>query len=193
MSLTGIGPLAKSVSEGAATAKLPGKPLLHAFSQALTEAEQVLKGAPAGVKTPLRLNYGTGGPLTIADLRRDMETMRQALSIELTRALAEAGVQVPPEVTLSVTPDGAVTANGHPDRRAIATYFQAHPDMQGQVRSLQASAQWLKDAEDALAFQEAYRVNPDLAVSRFAHLLDGHSQGNRVSLLITEQGDLTLV
>ena len=169
---------------GGATTEAAGgqlEPIVDELS--LSQGAQALaeSGAePPGVFGP-RLS---GGAIYVEDIRGNYEQNLAGLRDRLRQQFAEHGIDTSSEIRLQTASDGSVfVAGDHPQKAEIEQLFVDQPQLRDRFVQVDAQASFMRAVEESMAFQRAYRDNPEAAVQQFAHLFDG-SPNPVFSLLI---------
>lgn len=112
-------------------------------------------------------------PLQVADMRRDYEQKLAGLESRLEVAFAKAGIERSPPFQLQTDAEGKVRVAGdHPQKAQIERLFVDSPGLRDDLVEVNAKADFLRAADEAMAFQRAYAEDPEAAVKRFSYLFD---------------------
>lgn len=126
-------------------------------------------------------------PLQVADMRRDYEQKLAGLESRLEVAFAKAGIDRSPPFQLQTDAEGKVRVAGdHPQKAQIEQLFVDNPSLRDDFVEVNAKGDFLRAADEAMAFQRAYAEDPEAAVKRFAYLFDSH---RKVTFQLTVSGD----
>ena len=112
-------------------------------------------------------------PLEVADMRRDYDQKLAGLESRLQVEFAKAGIETSPPFQLQTDTEGKVRVAGdHPQKAQIEQLFADNPDLRDDFAEVNAKADFLRAADEAMAFQRAYAEDPEGAVKRFSYLFD---------------------
>ena len=159
------------------------------LSDAAQAAQDDLASAGLGRPlNPLELPLGdkAAGRVTVDDLREAYLERRDALAGRIADAFDEAGIDTSEPVRLTVGFDGRVTVAGdHPQRAEIEQIFRETPGLRDQFVQTAALGDFVRSADEAIAFQAAYAKDPYAAVAQYSHLFSGQPQPS-FSLLVRD-------
>lgn len=112
-------------------------------------------------------------PLEVADMRRDYDQKLAGLESRLQVEFAKAGIETSPPFQLQTDTEGKVRVAGdHPQKSQIEQLFADNQDLRDDFAEVNAKADFLRAADEAMAFQRAYAEDPEGAVKRFSYLFD---------------------
>ena len=113
------------------------------------------------------------GNVYIEDVRTQFKDRLSTLEGRLRRVFAENGIDTSQPIPLRTGTDGHVFVAGeHPQKAEIEQLFRDDRDLRNHFVGAQAQAEFLRAADEAMAFQAAYRKNPEAALAEFSHLFD---------------------
>jgi hypothetical protein len=128
----------------------------------------------AGVVEGSTRIHGDLGPIRIENVRADYQRQLESLEHSLKQQFARRRIDESTPIRLQTAADGRVfVAGDHPQKEVIEQIFVDDPKLQQQFAKVDSQASFLHSVDEAIAFQQAYRQNPTLAVQQFAHLFDG--------------------
>ncbi|MBN8625320.1 MAG: hypothetical protein J0M17_07515 [Planctomycetes bacterium] len=186
LGVTGAVPLAsRKVVEAAKQALGAGD-----ANAAAGDGDEVQLSAEARGKQALRttelLNWNAES-IQVGDIRKEYEQNLAGLQSRLTLEFAKAGIDTSNVFQLQTDPSGrVVVAGNHPQKEKIEQMFVDNPGLRDDFVKVNAQADWLRAADEAMAFQRAYAENPEEAVKRFAHLFNDNRS---VTFQLTVRGD----
>jgi hypothetical protein len=124
-----------------------------------------------------RHGFDTGGPIRIENVQVDYEKNLSAVQSKIESLFAANGIESNPAVRLQIGLDGRlIVADNHPQAQKIEPLVAEQSGLRDQFAQTSAQARLLKAAEEAAAFQKAYRKDPIKAVADYAHLFGPHTQ-----------------
>ena len=135
----------------------------------LSPESQSLADAIAGSKT-FSLEQGPNSPGE--DFFDRYQKNLHALQARLDREFAARNIDNSRPIQLETGVDGHVIAPNHPQQAEIEAIFADAPELRNLFVKVDSDATMLQAAADAVAFQAAYRRNPDKALQEFARLFD---------------------
>lgn len=101
----------------------------------------------------------------------DLDEKIGGLQARLVKLFADHGIDDAAGISLRTSGDGRVTVVGdHPQKAEIEKLFVDDPQLRNDFVEVQAQSEFKRAAEEAVAFQEAYRKNPQRALEEFKHL-----------------------
>jgi hypothetical protein len=156
--------------QGTLAATRPESPSLEVSDEvALTPGARVLAGVLNGSS---RLSKG-GGAIRVEDVRADYEQQLEALQNSLAQRFASRNIDDSTPIRLQTASDGRVIVAGdHPQKEAIEKLFVDEPRLRDRFVRVDSQGSFLRSADEAIAFQRAYRKDPTAALREFAHLFD---------------------
>lgn len=126
-------------------------------------------------------------PIEVADMRRDYEQKLAGLESRLQVVFAKAGIETSPPFQLQTDSEGRVRVAGdHPQKAQIEQLFVDSPSLRDDFVEVNAKADFLRAADEAMAFQRAYAEDPEAAVKRFSYLFDSD---RKPTFQLTVSGD----
>lgn len=126
-------------------------------------------------------------PIEVADMRRDYEQKLAGLESRLEVAMAKAGIDKSTPFQLQTDAEGMVRVAGdHPQKAQIEQLFIDSPSLRDDFLEVNAKADFLRAADEAMAFQRAYAEDPEAAVKRFSYLFDSDRKS---TFQLTVSGD----
>ncbi|MBA4016881.1 MAG: hypothetical protein C0483_06820 [Pirellula sp.] len=126
-------------------------------------------------------------PLEVADMRRDYEQKLAGLESRLQVKFTKAGIETSPPFQLQTDAEGKVRVAGdHPQKAQIEQLFVDEPSLRDDFVEVNAKADFLRAADEAMAFQRAYAEDPEGAVQRFSYLFDS---GRKPTFQLSVSGD----
>ena len=126
-------------------------------------------------------------PLQVADMRRDYDQKLAGLESRLQVVFAKAGIETAPPFQLQTDSEGRVRVAGdHPQKAQIEQLFVDSPSLRDDFVEVNAKADFLRAADEAMAFQRAYAEDPEAAVKRFSYLFDSD---RKPTFQLTVSGD----
>lgn len=166
------------------------KSALGAGDASAAAGDDVQFSAEARGKQALRttelLNWDAG-PIKVEDVRREYEQGLAGLQSRLTLEFAKAGIDTSAAFQLQTDPSGrVVVAGNHPQKEKIEQMFAENPSLRDDFVKVNAQADWLRAADEAMAFQRAYAENPAEAVKRFGYLFDDN---RKTTFQLTVRGE----
>ena len=119
------------------------------------------------------------------------ENADKALAIfqkHLQRFMLSENIKTDPAVELDIGGDGKVgLRNDHPDREKIENFINQNSEIRNLYVGVVSAKNLVAIGKESAKFQQRYAVDPQAAVSEFAHLFSGRYQYNS-SLKISKDG-----
>lgn len=179
MSVTAIRPL-EVVGSRTVSAETGSR---EAFSQIMDAAEkQTSSSEPAsGLKIRLPLLHGVApradGFIHMEDYRSRSAELEEAFSEKVKKLAAEVEASIPPaiDISLDFSRQGSgkiIVDRSHPKAEVLEKQLNEDDSLNMAFREVNALREMIRAADEASAFQKAYRQNPKMAVNRFSWLFD---------------------
>jgi len=106
----------------------------------------------------------------------------------LQRFMLSEDIQTDPAIELDVGYDGKVVLrDDHPDREKIENFINQNSEIRNLYVGVVSAKNLVAIGKESAKFQQRYAVDPQAAVSEFAHLFSGRYQYNS-SLKISKDG-----
>ena len=139
-----------------------------AATSSTTATSDSLKSRLTGM---LGLDANGDGTITMNEMvskaKRDFGTLEQ----EVDKTLEANGISANPPFSMQLDSSGRITVSGsRSDTKAIEAALNANTNLRDALASVSATTGTIKAAQEAAAFQAAYRENPMEAVNRFRYL-----------------------
>lgn len=155
----------------------------EAFSQIQDAAgRQTTPSEPAsGLKIRLPLLHGVApradGFIHLEDYRSRAAELEEAFSEKVKELAVEVEATIPPaiDVSLDFSRQGSgkiVVDRSHPKAEVLEKQLNEDDSLNRAFREVNALREMIRAADEASAFQKAYRQNPKMAVNRFSWLFD---------------------
>lgn len=137
-------------------------------------ADEFIPSDDASATTPSAYQNGELSTKPLGELKFDLGNLEQkigGLQARLVKLFAEHGIDDAAGVSLRTGSDGRVNVVGdHPQKTEIEQLFADDPQLRNSFVEVQAQSEFKRAAEEAIAFQEAYRKNPQQALEEFKYL-----------------------
>lgn len=175
-SRTIVTPAQPSASAASQAAPAPSE---ASFAQVLAQASEKPE-AVASDRTSLKaaglpplFKYAADGVITGDEMRMELADAKADYRQRLTAALAAQGIDSSAPLRLQSDTAGRVVVVGdHPDKARIEQLFASDGPLTNAFHRVSSMASMLSHAEEAVAFQAAYRQDPKAAVAQYAHLFN---------------------
>jgi len=119
------------------------------------------------------------------------ENADKALAIfqkHLQRFMLSEDIQTDPAIELDIGGNGKVgLRNDHPDREKIENFINQNSEIRNLYVGVVSAKNLVAIGKESAKFQQRYAVDPQAALSEFAHLFSGRYQYNS-SLKISKEG-----
>lgn len=149
------------------------------FAQALAEASREVAEPPASKPSlkaqglPPLFKYADDGVITGDEMRLALNDAKADYRHRLSAAFSELGIDTSSPLTLQVDTQGRVVVAGdHPDKARIEARFADDDKLANAFKQILSLSQMLAHGEEAIAFHQAYDLDPQAAVARYAHLFN---------------------
>lgn len=151
------------------------------FARRLDQAENLAstgtnkQAEPAGL-LPSLFRHGSGGAITIDDLKAEIKEDKCMLLLQAKKLLAENDIDTSRGINLSTDEQGRViVTNAHPDKEKIEKIFEENSELSNLFRKISSMESIVRHSQAALAFQSAYARNPQAAVAQYAYLFNDNA------------------
>jgi hypothetical protein len=112
-----------------------------------------------------------GDGVRIENVQENYEKNLSAVQARIERVLTENSLPSTDEIRLQIGFDGRlIVAGDHPQKQQIEQLLGSEPGLRNEFALVSSQASLLKAANEAIAFQAAYRKDPIQAVAEFSHL-----------------------
>jgi len=129
-------------------------------------------GLPLGLKG-LFGEAGADGRMTLDEMEQLQQETLSSVQSRLTSLFAEEGIDTSSEIQLKVASDGRViVANNHPQTAEIESLFADDPELRNEFARMVSLTEMVGAAQEAAAFQKAYAMNPNAAMTQYKYLFD---------------------
>jgi hypothetical protein len=127
-------------------------------------------------------------PIRVENIREKQQQNLADLQHKLQVLMRDKNISADPPARLHMSGDGHVMVMGdHPQKEAIEQLFVDDPSLRNKFAEVSAQTSFLQAADEAMAFQHAYRKNPDTAVAEFSYLFNPN-RSSVFSLIMTDSG-----
>lgn len=143
------------------------------FADALQEAEasDALRG-PDGKLKPL-FRHSSNGVISLTTLQAERDEVMASYQKSLHDALVAAGIDTRKPIALQSDPSRnglPMVVNDHPDKAKIEALFEQDLGLTNEFHHVSSLSALIRAGQDASEFQQAYRANPDAALTQYASL-----------------------
>lgn len=169
----------RSASAAEATATSP------AFAEVLAAVRQEAADSPIAAvpqatvhalkapALPPLFKYADDGVITGDEMRLELAEAKSEYLSRLKTAMAAHGLEASQPFRLTSDAQGQVRVVGeHPGKAQIEALFAEDPQLTQAFHRTSAIAHLIANAEEAIAFQQAYAQDPRAAVARYASLFN---------------------
>lgn len=132
-------------------------------------------------------------PASLMELQRIGQDALLKFQEMLGPKLEELGVSLSEGITLTLDRRGRIhETSGHPRGAEIEALLAGDPELAGKFSEASLYLGRFHEQQDQLRFAQLYAQNPELAMSRFAHLFDGDGNPPSMTLSLSDRGYSTL-
>jgi len=154
------------------TARAGGVDSPHEQSSAdqldLSNEAQVLASSLQN-EPPSLVHAGDG--VRIENVQENYAKNLSVVQARIERVLAENSLRSTDEIRLQIGFDGRlIVAGDHPQKQRIEALLGSEPGLRNEFALVSSQASLMKAADEAIAFQAAYRKDPIKAIAEFSHL-----------------------
>lgn len=129
-----------------------------------------------------------GGTTNFGSIEENADKALAIFQKHLERFMLTENIQTDPVIELDIAGDGKVALrNEHPDREKIENFINQNSEIHNLYVGVVSARNLVAIGKESAKFQQRYAVDPQAAVSEFAHLFSGRYQYNS-SLKISKDG-----
>ncbi len=152
------------------------------FQACLTESHSRLKNTalpPHAIRSMFKFSSGNPLiPVSIDDIELELNETMLSFRYYINQIFEAMDFGSP--VELKSDPYGNIcVSNYHPERTRIEKVFNENTDLRAMSIKIMALADLVESSHEAIAFQEAYRNNPQAAITRYYYLFNEKQNINR--------------
>lgn len=174
-----------NAANGAGTAGATGSKTTGPGSDELTLSAEALQLADELGGLPKLPGTRADGSIHIEDIRERTKHNMADLQSRLDSLFITNNIDTSTPVQLQMGADGQLfVANDHPQKAEIEKLLTTNPAIRTRFAQISSDTTMVKAADEAVAFQAAYRRNPQAALAQFAHLFDADRPQPTVSIKI---------
>ena len=121
---------------------------------------------------------GRNGTVSLEDLEALGTQELDSFKDSLFALLKENGIDPTQTIELTLASDGRISVgNENSQKVSIEELIQGNPELEDQFKKAMSMLTLAAEGKEATEFQEAYRANPDGALSHYGYLFGTHLQG----------------
>jgi hypothetical protein len=130
------------------------------------------------------LDSDGSGMITYSTIAANVELASAIFQDHFSRFMLRENVSTRPPIELTMSKDGMARVNDdHPDKEKIENFINSNAEVRNLYAGICSTKNFLALAEESIAFQKRYAVDPQAAVCEFAHLFSD-KYGYNTSLTI---------
>ncbi len=120
-----------------------------------------------------------GQAITLEHIGRETEAVSAAFHEKIGTFLREQGIDTSTPLELGTNGQGRlIVLNNHPQKAQIESLLAEKPELAMQFNHVSALASLMRAAQEAMAFQQSYALDPRSAVETYRDLLEGERSGS---------------